>query len=201
MSKTYSGYTEQTAESLLLDAGAYFKNYDLKTDTFETAVKSGKLLGATSGGGAFNATPTIRKIEVDGIKGSAKGMQVIDEWVVNITANMKEVTQDTISLALASANVEVGEEGYKNITANNYIALSDYIDNITWVGKLSGSEKPVIIQVYNALSTEGLTVTTVDKDEAVIALSFVGHYDQATLDTPPFLIAYPDKTVEVLAED
>ena len=62
MSKTtYSGFTEATAENLLLDAGAFFVDYEVDTDTFETAVTSGKLLGATRGGGSFNATPTIRK--------------------------------------------------------------------------------------------------------------------------------------------
>lgn len=195
MSTTYSGYTDKTAENLLLDAGAYFKNFDMEVDTFESAIQEGKLLGATSGGGDFNATPEMRAIEVDGVKGDAKGLQVIDRWVVGITANMKEFSQDTIALSLASANVVDDKVGYRKITANNYIAVSDYIDNITWVGKLSGSERPVIIQVYNALSSEGLTLATVDNDEAVVALSFKGHYDQATLDTPPFAIYYPDDTV------
>lgn len=195
MATTYSGYTSTTAEKLLLDAGAFFKDFELGTDTFETAVSSGKLLGATSGGGEFSAIPEVRRIEVDGVKGNAKGLQTIDEWVVTIKANMKEVSVDTLGMALASSNIVDGKVGYKNITANNYISLDDYIDNITWVGKLSGSDKPVIIQVYNAISTEGLTLTTEDKNEAVIELSFVGHYDQDTLDTPPFLIAYPDSTV------
>lgn len=193
--KTYSGFTADTAKSLLLDAGAFFKNFELGTDTFDTAVTSGKLIGATSGGGSFTAIPSIRRIEIDGVKGAAKGLQVIDEWVVTLTANMKEVKQDTLLLALASGNAVDGAVGYKNITANNYIELSDYIDNITWVGKLSGSDNPVIIQVKNALSTSGLTLNTADKAEAVIALSFVAHYDTADLDNPPFIIAYPDITV------
>ena len=36
--KKYSGFTEKTAENLLLDAGAFFVDYDVETDTFETAV-------------------------------------------------------------------------------------------------------------------------------------------------------------------
>ena len=67
--ESYSGYTEKTAENLLLDAGAFFIDFDIEADTFETAVADGKLLGATRGGGSFSAVPEIRAIEVDGVHG------------------------------------------------------------------------------------------------------------------------------------
>src|SRR5690554_2349164 len=193
--KTYSGFTATTAEKLLLDAGAFFKDFEVGVDTFDDAVTAGKLLGATSGGGTFSAVPTIRQIEIDGVKGAAKGLEVIDEWVVTITANMKEISEDVLVTALAAGKAEDGAEGYRKITANNYIQLTDYIDNITWVGKLSGSEDPVIIQVFNALSTSGITLQTQDKAEGLIPITFTGHYDAEALDTPPFNIMYPDSTV------
>lgn len=196
--KTYSGFTDKTAENLLLDAGAFFVNYKIDTDTFDTAVTSGKLLGATRGGGNFNATPTMRKIEVDGIKGSAKGMQVIDEWAVTITANVLEVTKDALTKALTASTVDtITNEDYDIIKAKNYIELTDYIDNITWVGKLSGTAEPVIIQVLNAINTQGLALQTQDKNEAVIAMTFTGHYDADDLDSPPFAIYYPKTIPEV----
>ena len=188
----YSGYTSETPKSLLLDAGAFFKNFYVGTDTFASAVTAGKLLGATSGGGAFSAVPTIRKIEVDGIKGAAKGLQVIDEWVVTLTANVKEVKKTTIQTALAASSVDTATSAtYDIITAKNEIALTDYIDNITWVGNLAGTNSPVIIQVYNAMNTGGLKVDVADKAEAVLALTFTGHYTDTDLTTPPFKIYYP----------
>ena len=75
--------------------------------------------------------------------------------------------------------------------ASNNLEVSDYIDNITWVGTLSGSNKPVIIQIFNALNTEGLKFSTTDKAEATISLTFYAHYTQDDLDTPPFKIYYP----------
>lgn len=188
---TYSGFTATTAEKLLLDAGAFFKNFIVGTDTYATAVAANKLLGATQGGGTFSAVPTIRRIEIDGVKGAGKGLQTIDEWVVTLTANMKEVSEDILKLSLSTGVSVVGSTGYKKITAANDIALTDYVDNITWVGRLSGEVLPVIIQVKNALSTGGLTLATVDKGEALIALTFTGHYDSTALDTPPFEIHYP----------
>lgn len=190
-SKTYSGFNDKTAENLLLDAGAFFANFKVGTDTFESA--SAKLLGATRGGGKFTAKPNIRSIEVDGVKGRAKGLQVIDNWEVSLSANVLEVSKESLAKSLTAIN-EIDSssvEGYDVITAKNYIEITDYIENVTFVGKIAGSEKPVIIQIYNALNVEGLTIQTKDKDEAVIALNFVGTYDTKTLDSPPFKIFYP----------
>ena len=187
---TYTGYTAETPKSLLLDAGAFFKNFYVGTDTFESARAGGKLIGATQGGGQFSAVPTIRRIEVDGIKGAAKGLEVIDEWVVTLTANVKEVTKASIQMALTAS--ETGTSGdYDTIEAKNEILLTDYIDNITWVGKLSGSNSPVIIQVYNALNSTGLDLNVTDRAEATLALTFMGHYSDTDQDTPPFKVFYP----------
>ena len=190
--KKYSGFTTATAKSLLLSAGAYFKNYDVGTDDFDSAVAAGKLIGATKGGGEFSAVPEIRQIEVDGVAGRAKGLETIDSWDIYLKANVLEVKEATIQSGLAASSVDSSTNtNYDIITASNNLEVSDYIDNITWVGTLSGSDKPVIIQIFNALNTEGLKFSTTDKAEATISLTFYAHYTQDDLDTPPFKIYYP----------
>lgn len=192
MSKNYTGYTEDTAENLLLDAGAFFVDYDVETDDFESAVADGKLLGATRGGGGFEAIPEIRQIEIDGIRGKAKGFSVIDEWEIKMTANVLEVTKEGIAKALTSSKIDSDtSEIYDIIKAKNGIDLTDYYDNITYVGKISGSDQPLIVQIYNAINTSGLTLETEDKSESVIEMEFEGHYDEKDLDSPPFAIFYP----------
>lgn len=190
--KTYSGFTEKTAENLLLDAGAFFKNYDIETDTYEKAVSEKKLIGATRDGGEFSAAPEIRQISVDGVKGRGKGLETLDSWDVYIKATVLEVNETTIKTALTSAKVDnSSNEAYDIIEARNELELTDYIDNITWVGTLSGSDKPVIIQVFNAVNTDGLKLTMKDKNESTIGMTFYGHYDTNKLETPPFRILYP----------
>lgn len=190
--KKYSGFTTETAKSLLLNAGAYFKNYDVGTDDFDSAVAAGKLIGATKGGGEFSAVPEIRQIEVDGVAGRAKGLETIDSWDIYLKANVLEVKEATIQSGLAASSVDTSTNtNYDIITASNNLEVSDYIDNITWVGTLSGSNNPVIIQIFNALNTEGLKFSTTDKAEATISLTFYAHYTQDDLDTPPFKIYYP----------
>lgn len=188
-----TGLNQNTAKHLLLDAGAWFKNYDVKAD-YES--QKSKCIGATAGGGSFSATPTIRAVEVDGKRGSVKGFNTLDDWVVTQTANVKEITADTLALALTAAKKETVESpaGYTKITGKGEIEETDYNDNITWIGRLSGSKKPVIIQIFNALATNGLSLTTSDKNEGVVAITLTGNYTLDDMDTPPFAIYYPNDT-------
>lgn len=192
-----SGVTSGTPKHLQLGAGAFLKNFDPTTDTWASA-KATKLIGATAGGGSLAAVPTIRRIEVDGVKGATKGFEALDEWEVTMTANVKEITAESLQLALATGTSTATKSpaasesnNYNKVTAANDIADTDYLTNITWVGRLSGSDLPVIIVMKNALSTNGLTLTTADKAEGVIALTFTAHYDPSDLDAVPFEIYYP----------
>lgn len=194
MAKRYTGYTEKTKQNRMTGAGAYYLNYDPTTDTPSTA--TAKLIGATKGGGSFMAKANIRTIEIDGIPGKVMGMEEIDSWDVEMTANVIEVTAETIALALGASKTTnpVTPTNYTKIEGKNTIDTTDYEDNITFIGTVSGFDTPVIVQVFNALSTDGLSVATKDKDDAVIPMRWTGHYDEDSLDNPPFAIWVP-KTV------
>lgn len=192
MSRIFSGFTSNTATKLLLDAGAFFKSFTVGTDTYESAKTAGKCIGATKGGGEFKAVPTLRKIEVDGANGAVKGLQVIDDWTVTLSATLVELSKESLALAIAAAKVTTPETGdYAEIEGKPNLEETDYTDNITWVGRLSGSETPVIIQIYNALNTNGLTLSVKDKNETTAQLVFTGHYTEEDLETPPFKVYYP----------
>ena len=140
--KTYTGVTENTKEHLVLDAGVFFKNYDVEKDTVETAIED------------------------------------------ILVATLSTATKDT------STNAK-----YTIIKPKETIEDSDYIDNITWIGCQTGSKEPLIIQIFNALSQDGLSLKPQAKSEAVLAVNFAGNYDISNLDEPPFAIYYPVKTV------
>jgi hypothetical protein len=199
---TYSGFSTDSALGYQLDAGAYFVNFDIATDTYATAKAAGKLLGATQGGGSFTATPEMRTINVDGVKGAAKGNQVIDSWDVMMSPTVLELSKELMAYALAtSTNTE--EAFYNKIQANNYICDDDYLTNITFVGRLSGTQKPIIIQIFNAVNTNGITLESADNSEGTIAMEFKGHYDASDLDSPPFAIYFPkaEGTISGTVED
>lgn len=197
--KVINGLNEKTTQHLVFDAGAFFKNYDVEKDTVETAMS--KLIGATKGGGSFKAVPTFRTIELDGMRGALKGTKILESWEVTIGANVAEVTPENIALSLGVAGeIETAEKptgaGYRKVTGKMCISDKDYVDNITWVGTLSGSKDPVIIQVFNALNTKGLELGFEDKGELVIEMEFEGHFDMKKKEVP-FAIYYP-KLDEVL---
>lgn len=188
-----TGYTANSPLHYLLDAGAIYKNltYDELTGEF-----TGTLLGATSGGNEFALAQETRVIEVDGIKGQAKGNVVIDSETPSLTVNLKELTAANLSLAIAGSEIN-SDTNYDIITSKGKIELTDYLDNIAFVGRLSGSAKPVVIVIDNAISLEGLTITTADKGEAVVPVVFTGHYDEnnVELGVAPYKIYWPKVTV------
>lgn len=188
-----TGYTASSPLHYLLDAGAIYKNlvYDEATGEF-----MGDLLGATSGGNEFALTQETRIIEVDGLKGQGKGNVVIDSETPSLTVNLKEITANNLALAIAGSNVDTTDTNYDIITTKGKIELTDYLTNIAFVGRISGSTKPVVITIDNAISLEGLTISTQDKAEAVIPVVFTGHYDENNVESgaAPFRIYFPKET-------
>lgn len=186
-----TGLTANTKKHLQLDAGALFKNYNPASDTPGTA--SAKLIGATVGGATLAMTPEVRQIEVDGAKGPTKGYEAIDSWTCTLTANVKEVTADVIKLALGSgaSSTPSSPSNYTKVTINGDIASTDYIDNITWIGKMSGSDKPMMIVLKNVLSLNGFQFSVADKAEGNVPLVLTAHYDVADLDAVPVEIYTP----------
>lgn len=198
--KVVSGLNDKTMKNLVFDAGAFFKDFDFEKDTFESAVKNGKLLGATKGGGSFKAVPTFRTIELDGMRGDAKGTKILEAWEISMGANIAEVTPETIKTGLGvsvSEKVQEKKEGYTKITGKMCISNEDYIGNITWVGNLSGAKDLVVIQIYNALNTKGIEFSFEDKGELVVETEFVAHFDMAKMNEVPFAIYYPKIEEEV----
>lgn len=198
--KAYSGITSDTTKHIQLDAGAFFKNFIVGTDDYASAKAAGKCLGATQGGGTFEAKATQRTISVDGAVGRVKGLTDISTWDVSMSATLLETTVETLKLALGCATAtKTGEDsvaGYTKITGNSGIAEDDYIDNITWVGHIAGSAKPIIIQLKNALNEDGLSFAVQPQSEGKIGITFWAYNDLADYESdtvnPPFDIYYPD---------
>lgn len=194
-----TGATSATPKHILLDAGCFFKNYDLTKTYAQNIAVAGALLGATDGGGTFSAVPVVHNVAIDGVPTNTKGLHRIDEWTITMTARMKELTAANIAVALGAAtsatvgsgDAETALVGATRITANEDIDNGDYLTNLTWVGRLSGSDDPVIIVMKNAFSLNGFSINPADKAEAVGEYTLTGCYDLADLDDVPFAIYYP----------
>ena len=192
--KRLTGYTENTMQNRQTGAGVYLKNFDVETDTFTTAVAAGKLIGATQGGGSFSAVPTITTTEIDGVPSDAVGMEDIDGWTAEMTANIVEVTAETMAEALGASVVtaeSLNGKNYRKVTGKMYLEESDYRDNITFLGSMSGFDEPLIIQIYNAIAMEGVNINPQDKKTTLNSTKWKAHSSFDNLDEAPFAIYVP----------
>ncbi len=90
-----SGLNADTPGRIFVDAGAVYLNYGLPGE---------RLLGATRGGNEFNLNREIRDIEVDGVRGSVKGLRRRTVCRPQITCNLIELSLDNLLKAIAGAN-------------------------------------------------------------------------------------------------
>lgn len=176
------GFTPATPDHLMIDAGAVYKNYGLPNEA---------LIGATSGGNEFDVKPKTRDVKCDGIKGTAKGLTRLTNIEVTLKANFLEVTSDILIMALMADVDTTSNSDYDIITGKTEIALSDYIDNIALVGRLSGSHLPVIIILKNALSSDGIKFSNKDSSDNVLPVTFTASIDPENPTVSPYEIRYP----------
>lgn len=194
-----NGYTAETAKHYLLNAGAIFKNvkYNSTSKKYE-----GDPLGATVGGAKCDIVINLRQPEVDGILAKVKGNDLIESVEATLEGTLKEWKKENIAQALF-ADIKAGDgttdpPEYKVITGRNEILPTDYVDNICYVGKISGEDKPVIIMLKNAINTSGLSFEAKDKDEGGIEFKFEARADA---DKPEdvnkiWKIIYPETVVQ-----
>lgn len=177
-----TGVTTETAQHMILDAGAVYINYGLPEE---------RLLGATREGSEFAVEQDIREIEVDGLRGPTKGFRRVIEEHVRLTVNLLEMNTDNVVLALAGSSSEV--DGTTEVVTRSLL-MSDlsYVDNIALVADYSGSEDPVVIILKNALADDNFTLSASDREEATTELQFTAHFDPTeSLDESPFEIRFP----------
>ncbi|GAB6713832.1 hypothetical protein [Streptococcus uberis] len=174
-----SGYTKETPQHYLIDAGAIYKNvkYNTETKTYE-----GERLGATADGNKFTIEVNYRTIEIDGVKTNAKGQKILESQYAKLETNVKELTAENIRLSINGAMTDgdgvTAPSGSKIITGKGKLDLTDYLQNIALVGTISGTSEPVIVILDNALCTSGLEFETKDNDEAVVTMVFEAHADE-----------------------
>lgn len=184
-------YSDSIVDRIVLDAGYIYINTKLENGEF-----TGTELGGTQGGNEFVIESEIRQIAVDGVKGKAKGLQVLESVNPKLKVNLLEITARNLSMAIAGSKLDTTSDAvYDILTGSDSISLDEYIDNIAFVGRLgtTGENKPVIIVVENVLQLDPVAIKTTDKGEVVLALNFTGHYAEKQIlnGTHPYKIYYP----------
>ena len=165
------GVTASTPDHLLLDAGICYLG----------AVNASNMVGATRGGIEWNLNRTLRAMPVDGALGDVKGMKRRETVRPTVSVNALEITLDNLEHFIA------GSEENAGVITGGEIELSDYIDEINIVGERSDGST-VTIKLTDCLAEGDWSLAQNDRDEAVINVTFVAHFDPADMDTEPWSI-------------
>lgn len=152
------------------------------------------VLGATSGGNKCTIASELLDIEVDGATVKVKGLtQKIGE-TGSLEVNLAQHTVDSLKRAIVGNEVTSLIKGFKQITTKSLIELSDYLDNIAYVGTMTDGTNVIII-MENVLCTSGLEVQGQNKNTAVVTTTFeaTADFEKGVYDTLPIYIFYPEK--------
>ena len=181
-------------EEMQLNAGVLLSSFNPST-----AEVSG-IIGATTGGIKFSATPTYSDFGED-IDNCPKNMMELkrqESVEVKIAGTFVTVTTAVAKKLMAAA--DIGTSDQTKITPRNDLKTEDFAD-IWWVGDYSDKNGAtnggfVAIHVMNALNTGGFQLQSGDKSKGQFPFEFTGHYSMDAQDTPPFEIYIKAGTAE-----
>lgn len=194
----YTQIPQDTFKNIQLNAGVLLKEFAPDTGT----LKATDILGATSGGANFNATPSFIDFgeDIDNCPKNVKELKKLDGWEAKMSG-----TFVTVTAGLAAKLTGAADESGGKITPRNELKDSDFAD-LWWVGDYSaanedeggGSAGFCAIHMLNSLSTGGFQIQSGDKTKGQFAFEFTGHYSMDAPETVPFEI-YVKEGTEVAA--
>ena len=174
---------ETTFKNIQLNAGILVKGFS--PDTQEIT----GLLGATTGGINFTATPTFEDFgeDIDNCPKNTMELKKLTEWDVSMSGTFVTITAATAHLLAGAADID----GIKIIPRKD-VLLTDFTD-IWWVGDYSdvntGAEAGFCaVHMLNALNTGGFQIQSTDKGKGNFAFEFTGHVSMDAQDVVPFEI-------------
>lgn len=191
-----TGLDSASFQNLQLNAGVFLKKFDyssittveaLKTAIAEAMENAENRLGATRGGGSFQAVPQTRNIEADGKRYEFIGSTVYDYWDIHMTGTLLETTPGNVRDVLSSADA-VTEGKVTKLTLRTQPEEKDYMD-LVWIGDTS--KGLMLIGLKNALNTAGMNFTFTDKGEGTLPFDFRAHQEKVNdYDTAPVDIIF-----------
>lgn len=189
----YTKVPADTFQTLQMNAGVLLSQFDPASAT----VTDDNILGATSGGVNFTATPSFTDFgeDVDNCPKNTKQLKRLDNWEITLSG-----TFITMSADLAARLTALGDLATNKITPRKDLALTDFKD-IWFVGDYSdknGAQNGgfIAIHMMNTLSTGGFQLQTGDKAKGQFAFEFTAHYSIDEQDTVPFEIYVQAGTAE-----
>lgn len=185
----YTQIPQNTFKNIQLNAGVLLKAFTPDTGT----LKATDILGATSGGVSFTATPSFIDFgeDIDNCPKNMKELKQLDGWEAKMSGTFVTVTAE-----LAAKLTGAADTATEKVTPRNDLKSADFAD-LWWVGDYSAVNEDgtkgasagfCAIRLLNSLSTGGFQIQSGDKAKAQFAFEFTGHYSMEHPETVPFEI-------------
>ena len=187
---------ENTFKNIVLNAGVLLSSFTPATPTIEDT----NILGATTGGINFTATPSFTDFgeDIDNCPKNMKELKKLDSWEVKLTGTF--ITANTSLIALLMGAGDVGTSDTTKVTPRVDVASTDFKD--LWFvcdysdknGENNGGF--CAIKIINALSTGGFSMQSADKGKAQFSFEFTGHVSMSAQTVVPFEVYLKEGTAE-----
>lgn len=179
-----------TFKKLQLNAGILSTEFDPATGE----VDKNNIVGATSGGVTFEATPSFSDFgeDIDNCPKNTKELKKLDSWEAKMSGSF--VTMDTKAAVSVIGTAAVASDDPTKVVPRNYVDAKDFKD-VWWIGDYSdvnddgssaGKAGFIAIKLINALSTGGFKIKSGDKAKGTFDFEYTGHYSIENIDTVPF---------------
>ena len=189
----YTKIPETAFKNLQLNAGVLLSAFNPESAT----VADESIIGATTGGVNFTATPTFSDYgeDIDNCPKNMKELKKLDSWEISMSGTYVTVDVNAVKALVGAADVS----GNK-ITPRNDLKLTDFTD-VWWVGDYSDQNGEtnggfVAIHMMNALSTGGFAIQSSDSGKGNFAFTYTAHYSMAAQGTVPFEVYVKAGTAE-----
>ena len=189
----YTKIPETTFQNLQLNAGVLLSAFNPESAT----VANESIIGATTGGVNFTATPTFSDYgeDIDNCPKNMKELKKLDAWEISLSGTYVTVDANAVKALVGAADVS----GNK-ITPRNDLKLTDFTD-VWWVGDYSDQNGEtnggfVAIHMMNALSTGGFAIQSSDNGKGNFAFTYTAHYSMSAQGTVPFEVYVKAGTAE-----
>lgn len=187
---------ETAFQELQLNAGILLSSFTPSTAT----VTEENILGATSGGVNFTATPTYSDFgeDIDNCPKNMLELKKLDSWEVKMSGTF--VTVDTSLAKTLIGAADIGTSDTTQIIPRNDVTETDFTD-LWWVGDYSDKNGDtnggfVAIHMLNGLSTGGFQIQSGDNAKGQFSFEFTGHYSMDNQDKVPFEVYVKAGTAE-----
>lgn len=179
-----------TFKKLQLGAGILTTQFDPATGELTAS----NIIGATSGGVSFEATPSFSDFgeDIDNCPKNTKELKRLDSWEAKMSGSF--VTMDTTAAVSVIGTAAVASGNKTKVVPRNSVNVEDFKD-IWWVGDYSdvnedgssaGKAGFIAVKLISALSTGGFKIQSGDKAKGTFEFEYTGHYSIANTDVVPF---------------